>query len=245
MVVKDRTAAPRGGAFRAALAVGGACLTCLAVGACGGGGGDPLADMSGKQVVDKAVGDLKSASSFSLAGTVSDSGGDYTVHLDYKPGTGCKGTVAQAGHGSFAMVMIGTTAWLKPDNAFWRAYAGSDAAAAIALLGGRYLKGSTSNANLASLTKLCDVNALASSLSLPTDVVKGKVTTVGGEQVLPLTDKAKGGTMYVTDTSSPQIVELVKTAAGDSGKISFTVGHPVTVTAPPASQSVDGSPFGL
>jgi len=245
VVVKDRTVAPRVGAFRAALALGGACVTCLAIAACGGGGGDPLAGMSAKQVVNKAVGDLKSASSFSLAGTVDDSGGDYTVHLDYKPGTGCKGTVAQAGHGSFDMVVMGTTAWVKPDNAFWRAYAGSKAPQVIALLGGRYLKGSTSNANVAQVTKLCDVSALTSSLSLPTDVVKDKVTTVSGEQVLPLTDKAKGGTLYVTDTSSPQLVELVNTTAGNGGKISFTIGHPVTLTAPPASQSVDGSLFGF
>jgi hypothetical protein len=235
----------RDGASRAALALAGACATCLAVAACGGGGGDPLAGMSGKQVVTKAVGDLKSASSFGLSGAVREPDGDYTIHLDYKPGTGCKGTIAQAGHGSFAMVVIGTTAWVKPDNAFWRAYAGSDASAAIALLGGRYLKGSTSNADLATLTKLCDVNALTSSLSLPTDVVKGKVTMVGGEQVLPLTDKVKGGMLYVTDTSSPQIVELVNTTAGNSGKVSFTIGEPVTLTAPPASQSVDGSLFGF
>jgi len=95
------------------------------------------------------------------------------------------------------------------------------------------------------VTKLCDVSALTSSLSLPTDVVKDKVTTVSGEQVLPLTDKAKGGTLYVTDTSSPQLVELVNTTAGNGGKISFTIGHPVTLTAPPASQSVDGSLFGF
>jgi len=245
MVVKDRTVASRGGDLRAALALGGACVTCLAVAACGGGGGDPLAGMSGKQVVTKAVGDLKSASSFSLSGTVRESDGDYTVHLDYKPGTGCKGTIVQAGHGSFAMVVIGTTAWVKPDNAFWRSYAGSKAPQVIALLGGRYLKGSTSNANVASVTKLCDVNALTSSLSLPTDIVKGKVTTVSGERVLPLTDKAKGGTLYVTDTSSPQLVELVNTTAEKSGKISFTIGAPVTLTAPPASQSVDGSLFGF
>jgi hypothetical protein len=98
---------------------------------------------------------------------------------------------------------------------------------------------------VASLTQLCDVNTLTSQLSVPTDVVKGKVTTLGGQQVVPLTDKAKGGTLYVTDTSSPQIVELVNTTAGNSGKVTFTVGNPVTVTAPPASESIDGSSFGF
>jgi hypothetical protein len=222
-----------------------ACVTGLAVAACGGSGGDPLADMSAKQVVTKAVSNLKAAPTFGLSGRITEPGGDLTLHLDYKRGTGCKGTIAQAGKGSFTLVVIGTTAWMKADDAFWRAYAGSDASQAIALLSGRYLKGSTTNANVASLTQLCDVNTLTSQLSLPTDVVKGKVTTLGGQQVVPLTDKAKGGTLYVTDTSSPQIVEVVNTTAGNSGKITFTVGNPVTLTAPPASESIDGSSFGF
>ncbi len=237
VVVRYRSTALGGAAL--------ACVTCLAVAACGGGGGDPLAGMTAKQVLAKAVGDLKSASSFSLGGTVREPDGVTTIHLDYKPGTGCKGTIARAGQGSLAMVVIGTTAWVKPDDTFWRANAGSQAPQVIALLGGRYLKGSTSNANVASLTKLCDVNELTSALSLPTDVVKGKVTTVNGQQVLPLTDKAKGGTLYVTDTSSPQLVELINNTAGNSGKIIFAIGAPVTLTAPPASESVDGSALGF
>lgn len=222
-----------------------ACVTGMAVAACGGSGGDPLAGMSAKQVLTKAVGDLKAAPTFGLSGSVTDSDGHTTVHLDYKRGTGCKGTIAQAGKGSFALVVIGKTAWVRPDDAFWRTYAGSNARQAIALFHDRYLKGSTSNSNVASLTKLCDVNSLASQLSLPTDVVKGKVTTLGGQQVLPLTDKAKGGTLYVTDTTSPQIVQLANTEAGNSGKLTFTMGNPVTLTAPPASQSIDGSSFGF
>jgi hypothetical protein len=201
--------------------------------------------MSAKQVVSKAVSDLKAAPTFGLSGRVTEPGGDLTLHIDYKRGTGCQGTIAQAGKGSFTLVVVGTTAWVKPDDAFWRASAGSEASQAIALLSGRYLKGSTTNANVASLTQLCDVNTLTSQLSVPTDVVKGKVTTLGGQQVVPLTDKAKGGTLYVTDTSSPQIVELVNTTAGNSGKVTFMVGKPVTVTAPPASESIDGSSFGF
>jgi hypothetical protein len=205
---------------------------------------DPLAGLSGKQVVDKAVAELKAAPSFTMAGTVTDSSGTYQVNLAYKQGTGCQGTVAQPGKGSFAMVVIGTTAWVKPDVAFWKANAGNQANAAIALLSGRYLKGSTTHANVAALTKLCDVNSLATSLSQATNVTKGQVTTLGGQQVLPLIDQAKGGTMYVTDTSSPRILALTNSKAGNSGKLAFTYA-PVTLTPPPASQTVDGSRLGF
>jgi hypothetical protein len=205
---------------------------------------DPLASLTGEQIVAKAVSDLKAAPSFTMAGTVTDKSGTYNVNLSYKKGAGCKGTVAQPGKGSFAMVVIGTTAWVKPDDAFWKANAGSQASAAIALLSGRYLKGSTSNANVASLTKLCDVTSLATSLTEATGVAKGPVTTVSGQRVLPLTDKVKGGTLYVTDTSPPRIIELSNAKAGHSGKLTFSY-TPVTLTPPPASQAVDGSKLGF
>jgi hypothetical protein len=227
----------------------------LAVTGCGSGGSsgtsgasstvaDPLAGLSGEQVVAKAVAELKAVPSFTMAGTVTDSSGSYHVNLSYKSGDGCKGTVAQPGKGSFAMVVIGTTAWVKPDDAFWKANAGSQAGAAIALLSGRYLKGSTSNANVASLTKLCDVTSLTSSLAQATDVAKGPVTTVSGQRVLPLVDKAKGGTLYVTDTNPPRILQLSNSKAGNSGKLTFSY-LPVVLTPPPPSQTVDGSKLGF
>jgi hypothetical protein len=86
---------------------------------------------------------------------------------------------------------------------------------------------------------------LTSQLLRPASVVKGKVTTVNGQQALPLTDTSKGGTLYVTDTATPQVLQIVNTKAGNSGKITFNVGAPVTVTAPPASQTIDGSPYGF
>lgn len=260
MVVRSRAGSVGHKVVPGLIALAAASVTGLAVTACGssgpsGAGGapspsaastvaDPLASLTGDQIVAKAVANLKVVPSFTMAGTVTDSSGTYNVNLSYKKGSGCQGTVAQPGKGSFAMVVIGTTAWVKPDDAFWKANAGSQAGAAIALLSGRYLKGSTSNANVASLTKLCDVTSLASSLTEATGVAKGPVTVMGGQRVLPLTDKAKGGTLYVTDTSPPRILELSNSKAGDSGKLTFSY-TPVTLTPPPASQTVDGSRLGF
>lgn len=73
------------------------------------------------------------------------------------------------------------------------------------------------------------------------------MTTVAGQQVLPVTDKTKGGTMDVTDSATPQIVQITNTTGqgGSTGQIKFEVGKQVTLTAPPASQTVDGSAFGF
>lgn len=218
---------------------------CLAAAGCGStSSADPLAGMSAKQVLDKAVSDLKSAPNVGISGTVGEQGGNLGIRLGFKHGKGCEGTVSQGGKGSFALVVIGDTAWLKPDDTFWKTYAGSSAPQAIALLGGRYLKGSTSNSNVSSLTQICDVNSLASSFQTPSDVVKEAVTTFDGQRALPLKDKAKGGMMYVTDTSAPRILEVTGTQPGNSGKVTFTYS-PVTLTAPPASDTVDGTSLGF
>jgi hypothetical protein len=237
---------------RAALALTAAAAACLAVAGCGSGGGggggsDPLSGMSAKQVVATAVGDLKSASSFTMTGDVNQSGETLGVDLGYVKGKGCAGTVSEGSKGSIAFVVIGNTAWIKPSDKFLESSAGSQAAAAIALLKGRYLKGSTSNSNVASLTAVCDVNQMTKSFTETGTLIKGKVTTVGGVPVLPITDKTKGGTMDVTDSSTPQIVQITNTTGqgGSTGQIKFDVGKQVTLTAPPASQTISGAPFGL
>jgi hypothetical protein len=52
--------------------------------------------------------------------------------------------------------------------------------------------------------------------------------------------------MYVTDTSSPQILRVVGTQSGNGGRIDFTgYGNPVTLTPPPASKAIDGARFGF
>jgi hypothetical protein len=244
-------------ALRTVLVLSWACLAGVSVAACSSSGStaitnagstsaaDPLSGKSGSQIASQAINDLKSAPSFTIKGTIIQTGSTLGVNLAYKAGEGCQGTVTQAGKGSFYLVVIGSTAWLKPDDAFWRSYAGSNASQVIALLGGRYLKGTTSNSNTAQFATLCNSKSLVASMTLPTNVAKGKVTTLNGQQVVPLTDTSKGSTMYVTDTSMPQIVQIVGTKPGNSGKVAFVVGAPVTLTAPPASETVDGSSLGF
>ena len=235
---------------RAALTLAAITAASLAAAGCGGGGGsgsDPLSGMSGKQVVAKAVADLQAAKSFTMKGDVNQSGQKLGIDLGYLKGKGCSGTVSEGDKGSITLVVIGTTAWVKPSDEFLKSTAGSQASAAIALLNGRYLKGSTSDSTVASLTTVCDVNQMTSSFTQTGTLVKGKVTTVGGQQVLPITDKTKGGTMNVTNTATPQIVSITNATGtgGSTGQLAFNVGAPVTLTPPPASQSVDGSSLGF
>jgi hypothetical protein len=228
-------------ALSAALALAAASGVCLAAAGCGSGGGDPLASMTANQVVTKALGDLKSAPSFGISGTTVDGQGVLeSMRLEYKHGTGCEGTVSWGNKGSLYLVVIGGTAWEKPDNAYWKTYEGTSAAHVIALIGGRYLKGSASDSYFAALAQLCDT--FASSFEVPKDLVKEAATTVDGQRVVPLTDKK--GTTDVTDTSSPRILRVTGTNAGISTGLSFTYSL-VSLTAPPAGQTIDSTALGF
>jgi hypothetical protein len=232
-----------------ALGVVGA-VAALAVGlaACGSGNGrDPLESTSANQAAQEAIANLKSASTVTTDGSVNESGTTYTFDLQSKTGTGCMGTIGEAGKGSLALVVIGKTVWFKPDDTMWKSFLGSSQASqAIALLNGRYIESSAKDASsLASLIALCDPDTLVSGVNKSTNFTKGTITTVNGQKVLPLMVKAHGGTLDVTDESAPEIVELYGSGGGNTGKIVFTEGTPVTVTAPPASQTLSGSQFGL
>ena len=219
---------------------------CVTAAACGGASSsDPLAALSPQQVLSKAVSDLKSAPSFHLAGTVNEDGG-ISVDLSYKRGTGCEGTLGVGSKGNIYLLVIGGTAWLKPDQAYWESYAGSSASSVIAVIGGKYLKGAVSSRNVSGLAQLCNANSLASSFTSPKDIEKGATSTIGSQQVLALKDPAKSSTMYVTDTGSPQILRVVGTQSGNGGRIDFTgYGSPVTLTPPSASNTIDGARFGF
>lgn len=231
--------------LRTVLACTAVSAICLTAAGCGSSG-DPLAGLTAKQVLSKAVGDLKAAPSFRMAGAVNENG-RISVDLTYKRGTGCEGTLGLGSQGSVYLLVIHTTAWFKPDQAYWTSVAGSAAPSVIAVVGGKYLKGTVAGSNGASgLAHLCDANSLASSFTSPKDIAKGATTTINGQQALALKDPAKSSTMYVTNTGSPQILRVTSTQSGNSGRVDFTgYGNPVTLTPPPASQTLDGAKYGF
>jgi hypothetical protein len=233
-------------------------VSCLAAAACGSttssagtapsasSTADPLASLTAAKVQAETITDAEASSSLTIKGSLTQSKQSYTVDLAIKPGHGCTGTIGEGSKGSFKLIVIGKTIYLNPDDNFWKANAGADAAAAIALVNGRYLEVSASDASMASVASLCNVSQLFSADGSSETVTKGAVTTLGGTRVLPI-KSSDGSTGYVTDTSKPELVELSapKGASAGTGMITVTTGTPVTLTAPPASQVIDGSKLGI
>lgn len=228
---------PRSGAAALTLAL----ITTACLAACGS---DPLASMSAEQIASKAVNDLNTEAHFNLSGTVDENGQKLNLTLAYKTPSSCQGTISIDGKGNLAVVAIDGTAWIKPDSAFWQSYAGAQAQKAITLLGNKYLKSSPNDTNVSTLTSLCTVSSLSSAFTNTGSLTKGDATTVDGQNVIPLKN-THGATVYVSDTSSPQIVEITNSSATNGGTVHFKYGQPATVAAPAVAETVDGSQFGF
>jgi hypothetical protein len=116
------------------------------------------------------------------------------------------------------------------------------------MFAGKYLKiPASAGSGLTQTAGMCDVNQMTSSSSqmpLTVDVAKGAMATVNGQHVYTLTDKAKDITMYVTDTSTPQIIRVLSKQNGSSGEFTITYGVPKLITAPPASETAVLPSFG-
>jgi hypothetical protein len=223
-----------------AAVIGGVMLAGTA--ACGGGGSaNPLAGLSADQIASKAVANLKAASSVHFAGTIAESGSTYTVNLT--PGTTkCSGTMGVQGKGSFALLKIGQTIWIKPDNQFWTSNGATSAV--LQVVGGKWIQSTTSDSNLTSVAALCSPAQLADSFGGKlNDVAKGTTTTIDGQSALQLKDNKTSNSAYVTISATPEFVQL---NGGSSGKLDFSdYNAPLSVSPPPAGQTIQGSKIGF
>jgi hypothetical protein len=159
---------------------------------CSSGGGDPLSGMSAKQIITKAEANLKSASAITVAGAGLEAPGrTVTFNLGFK-GRDCTGTVGYGSDGTIDLILIGSRIWLKPNTTFRDTQGGSDGAVIAQLLAGRWIDAPTSNSNAAAFAELCNEQAMTSELPpVPADVARGSLTTISGQKVLSLTDKAR------------------------------------------------------
>jgi hypothetical protein len=223
----------------ATVAALGAC--CLAIVGCGSAAADPLAGQTGREVLAKAVDGLLAAPSYTETSAGVESGQYGSGSKGMVPGKGCTGTDMQGPFGTsgtLTWITIGKTVYFKPDSTAWQVIAGTDAARIIKLVDGRYVKDPLSDVHLGTGLS-CVIYTPGKAV-----VTTGQVTVLNGIRVLPLKTPG-GGVIYVTDTSKPEFVEVddppAKGTTDPASKTIYTIGAPVTLTPPPASQVIDGS----
>jgi hypothetical protein len=248
--------------FAAVGALAAAVAVAVSISACGSGGSSSsgttgssaLAGKSADQIVQKSVSDLKAASSVRITGTVNNNGQGITLNLTDVAAQGCQGTIgltasatatgSAAMSGTASLVVVGSTVYMKLDQSFFKNLGLPESI--FADVTGKYIK-LTAKSDLASFAQLCDPSNLSSSFAKEdTGFVKSGTATIGGQPALAFTQPkhAGSGTVYISDSATPEIVRIAGT--GSQGSIDFSdYNAHATVTAPPASQVVDGSKFGL
>ncbi len=219
-------------------------LRARAGGASAGSKANPLATLSAEQIARKAVADLNTAAAVHVTGWITDSGQRTGINLTLVHGKGCDGNMSMKKGGSYLLIMIGKALWLKPDETFWKSV-GSKDPAVLKILAGKYMKTSTKG-GLSALGQLCDPSKLfGPSFENPTGIVKGKNATISGRPALEIKDAKGSGTAYVSVSARPQFLRITSTGSY-SGQLDFTgYGTLVTLTAPPASQTLDGAKYGF
>ncbi len=203
--------------------------------------GDPLAALTARQILTKAIADFKGASSVHVAGSEQAAGQTFTMDLTVGA-NGCTGTVGLGGQGSVILLRIGGTLWMKPDDRFWKS-ALAAAPADLPAVEGRYVRLSPKGPATSSFGAFCYLSQLASQVSGgENQLVKGQTATIGGQLALELKDTRQAGSAYVTISASPEFLQT-----GDTGgHVDFTdYNVPLALTAPSASQTVAGSKYGL
>jgi hypothetical protein len=205
---------------------------------------DPLAGLTADQIAGRALADLKAVSSVHVAGSVRDSGQAIGINLSMGA-RNCRGTLSIAGQGSFLLLKLGNTLWIKPDDQFWKHAAGTRLnPAELALVEGKYLQTTTKDSAFGSVSQLCDPRKFADAFGNQVHgAVKGKTTRIAGQLALQLRDTTDSDSAYVTISAHPEFLRL---DGSGQGRLTFSdYNVPIPVTPPPASQTLNGATYGF
>ncbi len=144
-------------------------------------------------------------------------------------GKGGRGQLSQNGL-SFELIQVGNTVYIKGSAAFYRHIGGT---AAAQLLQGKWLKAAAGSSNFASIGQLTNLRALIDgTLADHGTLAKNGTSTVNGQKVVGVSDKSKGGTLYVAAAGTPYPVQI-STSGTSSGSITFDRwNEPLTLAAP-------------
>lgn len=202
----------------------------------------PLTSLTGPQVLAKALDGMKQAPSFLL----SENFGSTSVRLRYTKNHGCAASGYYKLPGRFSIVVIGNNVWTGGNREFWDEMVGQPLPGSVKLLAGKYLKTSAGARLAASFAdNICNINYLTKAwFPPPRDLAVGAIASWRGQQALTLTDKSRGGTIYVAAKETPKILAVLNTSTSDKGELTVAYGVPVTVTAPPASSTFDCAKHG-
>ncbi len=202
----------------------------FALAGCGGSSSsNGVESKSAQEILEATKAAASKAVSVHIVGSIQSNEKPISLDMELLAGKGGKGTISQEGF-TVQIVQSGGAVYINGSAAFYRHVAGPTAAQ---LLQGKWLKAPAGSGELASLASLTDLGKLLdTALSGHGTVVKGPVTTVGGQKAIELRDATKAGSLFVATTGQPYPLQILK-SGGESGKVTFDRwNQPVTITPP-------------
>jgi hypothetical protein len=213
------------------------CIAALASGllsACGGGSsGNGIESKSASAILASAVSAAEGAKTVHVSGYGTTEGSKVKIDLALDRENGAKGSITK-GKLSVHLIRVGSRAYINGGAELYEQYGGPEAAK---LLKGKWLEASATSGELAALNGLTNLKALLGDLEKghSSSLDKGSVQTVDGKKAIAITDKQKGGTLYVATTGKPYPIELVKTGS-EGGRFTFSEwDKPISISPPPQS----------
>ncbi|HTZ85872.1 MAG TPA: hypothetical protein VMB05_04310 [Solirubrobacteraceae bacterium] len=201
-------------------------LTAALLAGCGGGSSSSSSSSSSNGVDSKAPADILAATkvasdgakSVHVSGSIVSNGTPITLDMNLLSGKGGSGRLSENGL-AFDLIQVGKTVYIKGSPAFYKHIGGG---AAAQLLEGKWLKAPATSADFASLSQLTDLHQLVDQTlaNHGSSLTKTGTTTIAGQKAIGITDKSKGGTLYIAATGQPYPVQITKTGSS-GGKITF------------------------
>jgi len=189
--------------------------------------GNGLAAQSPAAILGAVAAAAKGLHSVHITGSTGTGGRPIALDMTLVANKGATGSMSLGGAG-FRVVAVGKTIYISGSDAFWRRFAGP----AASLFAGRWLK-APETGQFGSFAQLTNLRELFGKLLIGHGrLTKGDPITVNGVRVVPLTDKAKGGTLYVATTGAPYPVEIYKSGSGGGHFYFSRFNQPATLTAP-------------
>jgi hypothetical protein len=203
---------------------------------------DPLAGLTAGQITERALADMNNAASMRFAGSGRDSGKAMALALTLVRGHGCQGSITLQGS-ELRLIDNGKSLWMLPSDAFYKMEGIN--ATAISLVSGKWLK--VQKSYFSGLSYYCSLSDVVHGMTGQyAEMTKGTPTTVDGQRVVTIHQTGYNGTVYISDTAKPEMLELHVTKGSTTGTFTFSdFGEPAIITPPPASKILDGSKLGF
>src|SRR5262249_12063048 len=143
-------------------------------------------------------------------------------------------------------VIVNKPPSLRPDDTFWKHYAGVSPAV-LTLVSGKWIKPKPGDRSMEGFLQLFDFSGFTHQLLTPDGpVTKAGTKTINGQPAIGLGDSGPNpGTLWIAATGAPYPLLVEGKAGSTGGSLTFSeFGQPVSPTPPPANQIVDMSKLG-